>query len=166
MGEHIPSTVNYSGRQVDIELLQTLIAPLDSQRVHITTTNSAPKIVAGIEKLVQRYTVALLSILGEIHFDAAFGTALIPRILGGHIPNRGVLSGAFTSANVNAIRQLVLDDNNTDVYGTIPEDERIYTAGLLDYDVDYESGIAYLKILITSQAGDNMEFIVPTTAPR
>ena len=54
-------TTNYDNRLVDVELLQSIVVPGAIQRVHVTSVGQDPKIVAGIEKAVQRYAVLLLT---------------------------------------------------------------------------------------------------------
>ena len=166
MAEHIPYTVDYSGRQVDIELLQSISKPVDLQQVSVSSVTQTPKIVTGIQKLVQRYTSLMLQLLGTTHFDQDNGSELISTVVAGAIGSPGTLQNLFAVANNKVIRQLKKDDVQTDVYGTMPNDERLDSTTLLDYDIDYGSSVAYLRIQITSVAGDSIEFIVPTTAPR
>jgi len=166
MAQHIPYTLNYSGRQVDIELLQSVSRPVDLQAVTLGNVNQTPKLVTGIQKLVQRYTSILLSIVNTVKFDASNGTTLVSSIAGGLVQNTGKLQNVFASANLATIGRLRLDDAKTDIYGTVPDDERIANASLLNSNVNFTTNTIYMRILITTQAGDSLEFIVPTTAPR
>jgi hypothetical protein len=166
MSSLIPYKVDYAGRQVDIELLQSIQQPVLEQQVTVSNVAQMPKIVAGIEKLVQRYANALLTSLGTVYFDRGYGTDLLSTIMSGRVQDQGKLQNVFGSANVNTIRQLQADDADTDTYGTQPADEQLKMAELLDFNIDYATSTIYLQVLITSQAGTSLEFIVPVTAPR
>ena len=166
MAQHIPYTLDYSGRQVDIELLQSITKPVELQRVTISSVNQTPKLVTGIQKLVQRYASLLLTSVGTVQFDQTAGTVFMPNVAHGLIQTRGRLQQVFASSNLAVIQQLRLDDEDTDTYGAVPEDEQIASARLLDFDIDFVASTIYLRILITTVAGSDIEFIVPTTAPR
>jgi hypothetical protein len=166
MALHIPHTVDYSGRQVDIELLQSIAQPVELQQVSVSSVTQTPKIVTGIQKLVQRYASLILQVLGTTHFDQENGSELLRMLMAGVIQNRGRLQNAFAISNNQVVRQLRKDDIQTEIYGTLPEDEQLANAQLLDYDIDFPTATIYLRIRLTSQAGDSLVFIVPTTAPR
>ena len=166
MAEHIPYTIDYSGRQVDVELLQSIARPVVLESVTVSSVTQPAKIVTGIQKLVQRYTSLLLAITGTTHFDSGNGSVLLDRVMRGAITTKGRLINAFAIANGQAIKQLKRDDKQTDIFGSMPDDEQIQTATLLNADIDHETATAYLQVQITSRAGDNITFIVPTTAPR
>jgi hypothetical protein len=166
MAELIPYTTDYSGRQVDIELLQSISKPVIIEQVSISTVTKPAKIVAGIEKLVQRYANLILSVIGDTHFDVNNGAELMKLILGNQIQNQGRLQNAFASSNVQVIRQLQIDDEQEEVYGTQPDDEKIDRAELLDSSVDYATSTIYLRIQLYTLAGDEVVFVVPATAPR
>lgn len=166
MSQHIASTTDYTNRQVDIELLQSISQPVDLQKVSISSVTQAPKAVTGIEKLVQRYTSALLAYFGTVHFDPTYGTNLLTTILAGGVQNIAQLQGAFASANSQAISALRSDDRKTDTFGSVPDDESIVSAKLLDQSIDYNTATVNLKVLITTVAGDNITFVVPVTSSR
>jgi len=166
MAQHIPYKVDYSGRQVDIELLQSIARPVELQQVTVSSVTQMAKIVTGIQKLVQRYASLILQIIETTHFDQENGSELVRMLMAGVIQNRGRLQNAFAISNNQVVRQLRKDDAQEEVYGTMPEDEQLDNAQLLDYDIDFARSTVYLRIRITSRAGDSLEFIVPTTAPR
>jgi hypothetical protein len=160
-----PYTLDYRNRLVDIELLQSIAKPTELQRVNLSVVTQQPKLVTGIQKLVQRYTSILLTAIGTVKFDVAHGSELLPDIAAG-IGSKGQLEAVFGLANDDTITQMRLDDNNPDVYGTLPDDERLISAKLLEADIDIETSTAYLKIQLNTAAGDSIVFIVPTTTPR
>lgn len=166
MSQLIPYNSNYQGRQVDIEMLQSIAKPVVMQQVSISSVTQSPKAVTGLEKLAQRYTVALLSYYGTVNFDPTFGTTLLQQILGGQVQNLAALQGLFASASSAAIAQMRIDDNNIDTFGTQPTDEQIVSATLLDQNIDYGTATVSLRVLLTTAAGDSIEFVVPTQIPR
>lgn len=160
----IPVTTNYTGRQIDVELLQSVSLPRELISVTVSNVTDTPKIVTGIEKMVQRYATLLLSIAGTVHFDSTQGCDLLRQIITGQIRNIGLLQGAFAVANSVILRQIKADDTNTDLYGSIPADERISSAALINADVNYGAGIISMRIRITTEAGNDYVFVVPLPA--
>lgn len=160
------TSTNYAGRQVDLELLQSVLSPGEIQQVYIGTVGAAPKIVAGPQKAVQRYTVLLLSTADNIRFAADQGNILLVSIAAGAIPNSGYLGHLFGVANAQVLRQLAVDDSEVETYGTIPDDERIVQASLVNAGVDYASGTLELEIEIKTASGDALEFLVPVSTLR
>lgn len=167
MVQTYPSVLNYSNRQIDVELLQSILKPnVDPQRVNVALVTKGTKIVAGMEKLVQRYALLLLTIQGGVHFDQTFGTTLMADISNGVIQNKGSLMTSFSLANVSVVKLMREEDSLTDVYGTPPADEQLQNATLQDANIDVATGTVYLKVSLTTQAGSNMVFVIPTTTPR
>jgi len=162
----IPYNSNYVGRQTDIEMLQSIAQPVLLQKVTVSSVTQTPKAVTGLEKMAQRYTVALLTYYGTVHFAQLFGTNLLGQVLGGQVQNLAALQGLFASSSSKAILQMQTDDVNTTTFGSIPTDEQIVSATLLDQKIDYTTATVYLRVLLTTTAGDNIEFVVPTTIPR
>lgn len=166
MNGHIAHTTDYSGRQVDVELLQSIAKPVDIERVSLSSITKPAKIVAGIQKLVQRYASIFLSVIGDVRFDAKHGSVLMRQVMGGTIQDKGRLLNVFGEANLQVLQQLRRDDNQEDVFGTQPDDEKIASAILLDSNVDYITSTIFMRIKINTLAGDDIVFVVPATAPR
>jgi len=166
MSRFIPYTTDYSGRQVDLELLQSIAKPVAIEQVTLSSMTKPAKIVAGLQKLAQRYAALLLSVIGDTHFDSANGSELMKQLLGGRIQDTGRLQNIFGLSNMQVIRQLRSDDAQVAVFGTQPTDEQIANAVLLDARVDFPTSTVYLRIRIDTVAGTSMTFVVPATAPR
>jgi len=166
MPTFMPYTDDYTNRQVDIELLQSISQPVDLKQVSISSVTLSPKAVTGIQKLVQRYASALLAYLGSVHFAQDYGTNLISTVLAGGVQNIAQLQAAFASANSLAIGSLRADDRKTVIFGALPDDENIASAQLLDQQIVYETATVNLKVLITTLAGDSVTFVVPATTSR
>lgn len=160
------SNVDYAGRLVDLELLQTVTAPNAGQRVYIGNVGSTPKIVTGIQKAVQRYVVALLAVEGDVHFLPEHGSDLLPDIAAGAVPNAGYLSHLFGIANAAALRLLAKDNNDTATFGALPDDEAITEVVLDAAEVDFSTGTILLQATLTTAAGEAAPFIVPISTAR
>lgn len=158
--------VDYSNRQVDLELLQSIQAPVTSQRVTISTVTQAPKIVTGVEKAIQRYIVIFLSLIGDNKYALGQGTDFVRSLAQGVVQSGSALRVAFALANSDALKQLADADNQTEIYGSIPTDEQIDSVRLLEYNIDYALATVYLSIQVTMTAGDTVDFIFPVTVPR
>ena len=158
--------VDYSGRQVDMELLQTITSPVGTIPVVISNVTTTPKIVAGVQKMLQRYVTLLLTPTGDPKFAPDSGSDLLAYVNSGSISDGGVLMYAFALASRSVIRYMNTDDEATDTFGTTPDDERIDTADLTDYAVDYSTGTLKLTIQFTTVAGTVIDYVVPVAAAR
>lgn len=159
-------STNYSGRQADLEYLQTVDKPRGTIPVSRTVGARQPKGVAGLQKMLQRYVVLLLTRIGDVYLKPEQGTRFIEQLIRGGGRSRGYLSTAFAFASVDVISQMRHDDSQEDLFGVIPDDEQISIARLLNYEVDVLSRTLSLRIYLESQAGPGAEYIVPVPVPR
>ena len=159
-------TTDYSGRQVDVEFMQTVTKPASLIPLHLSWQSSPPKIVTGLQKMVQRYTVCLLTRLGDVLFDQTFGTTFWSDILRGAAQNSGQIQAAMAFANADVLTQMRSEDADTTTYGAIPEDERLAAAQLIGFTVDSNTGTFQLQIQLTSVQGDSYTYILPVTVAR
>ena len=159
-------TVNYSNRQVDVELLQSIVQPVGTYHVVISNVAKTPKIVAGIQKALQRYTALLLTMVGNNTYAPAQGTDLIGTVLQGLIQDQGQFNHIFGLANSEALRQMSADDVNTDVFGETSPDEVIQSVELLSTDVDTATNTLRAEIQFTMESGDTLDYIIPVAVPR
>jgi hypothetical protein len=161
----ITTTTDYSGRQVDIEFLQTITAPTGSQYVTKSIARTTPKMVAGIQKMVQRYATLLLTRLGDVYMAPDQGTRFIERIMRGNGRTGGFLEQTFAFASTDAISQMRADDNDA-AFGVTPDDERIAQATLLGYSMNFATSILSLTVYLETQAGLPVKYVIPVTVPR
>ena len=161
----IPTTIDYVNRQVDLELLQSVVKPVPMQRLHLTSVGTAPKMLTGLQKAVQRYTVLLLTNLGDLRFDPDVGGTLVTEIASGNLQNLGYLYHVFALSNANALRVLAKDDAD-EVYGTVPDDERVVAATITDAAMDYTTGTVNLEVELTTAAGAGYTYVIPVNTMR
>jgi hypothetical protein len=160
-----PFTTEYNGRSVDLEMMQSILHPEGITPLELSFTSVSAKIITGIQKLAQRYTLLLLTQVGDVFFDAEQGTTFWEDMLLGAAQNAGQVNMAFNFASIDAVSQMQLEDAD-DTYGSIPNDERISSATLTDFNVDRMSGTLYLEVLLTSQAGETYTYVLPVTVVR
>lgn len=162
---------DYTGRLKDISILQypdPTFSPADvtstsfAQAVYAKQTvtprfGKMTRYCAGVQKLVQRYTILLLTGLGSQPFFPEFGTAFMPSVQSGLSPTSRLLATQyFMLANYSVIVTLkAYQIDNPD----IPTDERLANAELTD--ISLQGDYASFKVAITTEAGDDINFLVP-----
>jgi len=159
------STTNYSGRAVDIELLQTISDPSGEKQVSISMTQPVARIVSGVQKTIQRYAAIFLS-MKDSKFDPDLGTDVLKLARSGYLSTRQRIATTFAFANADVLEIMQKDDLDPKYVDQQPDDEKIYQVQLVDYLIDYSQARLSLRLLLTTLAGDAVEFILPTTAPR
>ena len=92
---------NYSNRLVDLELLQTTDGKTYT-KVTLSLTNT-PKIVTGVQKLIQRYCVIFLSIK-DARFSEEIGTDMLLYTMSGALKTQEQVASAFAFAPSNPAR--------------------------------------------------------------
>lgn len=157
-----PTTKSYAGRQVDIEALKHVEKMLRIQRVH-PDVNTDPRIVAGIEKAVQRYAKLFLTEIGSMKLSPNVGSRLVSRARNGSIANYAVLDSLYATANRNAVLAIRADDEN-DAFGEIPDDERIVNVRLVEMLLDRKTATIKIHVFIETASGDTYTFIIPVEA--
>ena len=153
-------TTDYTNRLIDIEVLQSITKLVGSTSVDFSAVMQQTKVVTGLQKALQRYTVMLLTLNNDVKFDDNVGSPFIYALRTGRISSVGHLYHVFNVASNNAIRQLNIDDNNED-FGTLPDDERIVSAVLLDANIDYAVGAVALTVQVTTAAGEDYNYVLP-----
>ena len=151
-------TSDYTGRKKDLSILQhpdaTLLGPQT-----VTPAFGAPtRFCAGIQKLIQRYAIILLTNLESQPNYPEFGTRFIANLSISSSIDRILARQIFALANAIAIRTLQSYQIKTK---NIPSDERIDNATLRNIVVDPRAGSVSFDIAITSDAGETVDFLLP-----
>jgi hypothetical protein len=155
-------TTDYTGRTVDLETLQTIKTPAPPTSLQLTLRNGGvSRRITGIQKLAQRYATIFLTQKGTVGYAATQGSNFIGPATGGLIANGANLTHFFNVANFQTLRQLQKEDSDPRLGPTPPDDERILTATLLDFEVNQFEGKLSLKVSLTSLAGQNYTYVLP-----
>lgn len=155
-------TTDYTGRTVDLEALQTADGTVGVRELSLTVReNNLSRRITGIQKLAQRYATLFLTQKGSVGYADNQGSDFIIPATTGQIANGANLVHFFNIANFQTIRQMQLDDLDLTFGDVPPDDERIQSAVLIDYEVDRFEGRIYLKVSLTSLAGENYVYVLP-----
>lgn len=111
-------------------------------------------ITTGIQKLVQRFLLELLTETGSLDYQPDRGCLFISELRAGRIRTSAALFSAFTSAELDVRNHL----RNEDTYND-PDDERYQRATLVSASLFGDQ--AFLNIRVLSVAGESREVIYP-----
>ena len=149
------TSIDYSTRKKDIHIFQNV----DVNKV-ATIAPSFGRIsnyCAGIQKLVQRYAIALLTAIESQTAYPAFGTSLLTQLSNTNLSiDKTRLTHIFNFANYSVIQLFRTYQSNTT---GLPLDEQLDTATLQDIVVT--NGTASLSIKLFPVQKDAVIFLIP-----
>ena len=149
-------TTDYTGRQRDI-CITPFVNPRKTGGQPMTyTLGKVSSYCAGIQKLIQRYTIALFTTEGSQKYDPTFGTAFYKQLVASNVMTVGDLTHIFNFANYDVIT-LFKDYQNKNP--DLPLDEQLDTA-VLD-SVNIVGNSVTFSVKIYTRAGDSYNFFVP-----
>lgn len=157
---HSNAKVDYSGRTVDLLLLKTVLdVPVVNKRVAIDVSDKdgVPMIVSGVEKMVQRFSLAFINAMGSAKFRPEYGTNLVPMVSKGMIYNMPTLRVQAAEANLLAKVYVVKGDEQEDT----PDDERLVESEVVDLSFSREDAKVRISIKLTTAAGDSYTYVIP-----
>ena len=157
------TTESHAGRQLDLEVLSHVEKMLPLQRVY-PRVDDTPRVVAGIQKAVQRHVKLFLTSLGSMKLEPERGGTLLQDIRKGQINDTVSLKAACGAANAEALSMIRRDDSNTNVFGPIPDDERLVDVSITDASIDRASQTIHVTLTYTTAAGDGFTFVIPVAS--
>lgn len=148
------TSINYSGKKIDLHIMQGVKAPL--------TTDIAPSFgtisnyCTGVQKLIQRYMIMLLTELGTQETYPDFGSDFLTKLTSSSsVFNISDIQHIFAFANDKVSNEIIAYQ----IDNVLPEDEQLNVASLIDV-ISANGGVS-LKIQIITQSQDAVEFIIP-----
>lgn len=150
------SISDYRGREYDLLAYQGGVSysgEVQLQQQLFSDANGG-QIVVGIQKLVQRLLLVLLTEKGSIVHLPDLGTDFITDARLGLMQSPGDVFSSFAAAMIDVRRQLVTEELSTD-----PADERLDSATLVN--VSLANLKASITIEVVSQAGTAARFVQP-----
>jgi hypothetical protein len=150
------STTDYTGRTVDLLMLQFVAEPGSDIIVHPDVSKS-PRIVTGIEKLAQRFALTFLTQIGTVNNSKTEGTDFMGLLGSGHIYDESTLRTAAAAANKSTFNQIRTEDK---IHKTA-DDEAIYSSSVIETSVDRSTATVYVTIEIVSVAGEKYVYTTP-----
>lgn len=157
---------DYTGRQVDLEVLQTVKVPSGSVAMSLTAVDGTSRRVTGIQKAIQRYVTLFLTPSSSVPFPYAENNILMDELSAGRVADAGYLRHLFNMANAAALDTIRRDDYNTDRFGALEDDERIESVDLDGVTVDYDTSTLGLSLVFRTAAGESYAYVVPVSARR
>lgn len=149
--------MDYAGRTVDLLLLKTVTeVPTVNHRVGLDVSGT-PMIVAGVEKLVQRYALSFINAMGSTMFRPSHGTSLIPDVSAGLVYDMATLEANAAEANLLASNQVKAGDEESES----PDDERLDRADVTDLAYDRSRALIRITVKLTTMAGGTYVYIIP-----
>jgi len=161
------TSTNYTGRQLDVELLQRVARPVD-QRVFPSVDavdQSGPGMCSGMQKTVQRFAKLLLTELGSVKGGPEVGGELMSLVRTGTMSTEAYMRFMIEVSSKNAVDVMELDDLDGR-FGATPDDERLVGTQLVSLLVDEAKGEASAVIRLETAAGTDYRFIIPVATGR
>lgn len=149
------TSTDYSARKKDIHIFQGV--DVSKSAVITPSFGKISNYCAGIQKLVQRYAISLLTELGSQPAFTDFGSTLITNLKNRNLRyNRADVFHLFNFANVKVIKSFKEYQRVTD---GIPPDEQLNTAILKDVLVTGDS--VSLQVQIYPVQAGAVTFLLP-----
>lgn len=146
---------DYVGRTVDLLAFDGAKAAGEAKLIPtLVLPGQSGALITGIEKLVQRFLLELLTERGSLEYQPDRGTFFITRIRAGIVRTSQDLFSEFTIAEVELRNSLLLEESTSD-----PDDERYRESKLLS--VSLFGDLATLLIQVSSRAGSSRQVIYP-----
>lgn len=149
------TTTDYTGRKKDIHIFQG-VDPYTTKDI-VPEFGKISNFCSGIQKLVQKYTICLLTELASQETFPDFGTTLLTKLNNRSLSlNKNDLYPIFNIASSKVVREFKQYQAKNP---TIPEDEQLNTA-LLE-NVVVTTTQVQLQVRIYPMATPAVTFIIP-----
>lgn len=150
-------TTDYTGRKKDISILHSPDASSPDTQDVAPKFGKSVAFCGGVQSLVQRYMVLLLTNVNSQPLYPEFGVNFLHTLQQGISPvDRLAAAQIFTLASYSAVVQLQAYQSTK---RDIPTDERIANAQLLRMSL--LGGYVAFDVKINTEAGESVDFVVP-----
>jgi hypothetical protein len=152
----VSASIDYTGRTVDVLIFQGV----KETGNHLIETGfgEAGYVCTGIQKVAQTWTALFMTDYGSVLNKPTRGSTFLPTVRRGGIQVEEDVPAEFARAAEQVRRTMELDSVNA---GTLPDDERLDEAILLDYTLIREQSFLSLRVRIKSLAGDARVVYLP-----
>jgi len=145
----------YQGRTIDYLAFDDAKATGDALLSQLLVKpGQSGAIIAGIQKLVQRFLLELLTEAGSLTYQPQRGCFFITEIRAGLVNTSAALFSAFSAAESDIRDNLRNEDKFSD-----PDDERYQRSTLLSASLSGDQAILNIRVL--SVAGESRDVIFP-----
>lgn len=150
-------TTNYSTRKRDISILQYPVATLPDAQTVTPKFGKNARFCAGVQKLVQRYAIILLTNLNSQEKYPDFGTDFLYSVQSGINPtDTGAASQLFSLASYSAVKLIKSDQISR---RNVPLDEQLNSATLTNISMLGDNVV--FDVSIQTMAGTDVQFVIP-----
>ena len=147
------TAANYANRSIDLVFLQGVtLSGKKTLAQQIFNESNAGQVCTGIQKLIQRWILRLLTPAGTMKFNPTRGTTFMRDMLTAY--NESDVDTVFRLANMDATRQMIQEETNS-----MPSDERLNHVELLD--ITFTDYSVIIKVRMYSQTGDSSPVVLP-----
>ena len=150
-------TTDYSGRAKDINISHTIDPTKTTVQKVTPGFGAVSSYCAGVQKLIQRFMIALVTVRGSQPAYPAFGTDLLNRISVSSLTTVADLKHAFNFASAKVVSDFRAYQAETP---GLPDDEQLDTALLLDVTVSANYEVSY-RVALYTKAGSTYDFLLP-----
>ena len=154
------ASTDYTGRTVDLLIFQGVKA---SGKQPIETAfglDEGGYVCTGVQKVAQTWLVLFMTERGTVLNKPTRGSTFFTSLRFGRIRTEDDITAEFAMA-AEQVRQTMDLDAAED--GTLPDDERLDEAILLEYSIDRLASMIYLKVRILTIAGDSRTIFLPVS---
>lgn len=157
MADQYATLTDYIGRTVDIAAFKGW-KPNEHVQVEqaLILPGKSGELITGIEKLIQRFAIELLTEAGTLVYLPARGTGFMTSARAGFWRTTGDVQDAFSLSLIDLRNNLQAEESSSD-----PDDERFEDAELLAVSLLGDS--VTMSVKITSLAGTTFTAILPIT---
>lgn len=150
-------TTDYSGRAKDINISPNVDPTKPSAQKVTPGFGNVSSYCAGVQKLVQRFMIALVTVRGSQPAYPAFGTDLLKRLTVSSLTTVADLKHAFNFASAKVVSEFRAYQADTP---DLPDDEQLDTVLLLDVTVSPNNEVTY-RVALYTKAGSTYDFLLP-----
>ena len=150
-------TTDYSNRSKDINIFSPVDPTSTLARPVAPSFGKVSSYCAGVQKLIQRYAISLLTAVGSQPAYPAFGTGLPARMLSSNLTTLDDISHAFNFANAYVVN---LFRRYQETAPATPLDEQLDTAMLISTTVDASRRLNF-RVALYTRAGVTYDFLLP-----
>ena len=155
MATQFATTSDYAGRTTDVAAFKGW-APNNNTKVDqvLVSPGDSGQLIAGIEKLVQRFTIELLTELGSLVYLPTRGSTFMLAARAGFWRTGDDVRSSFAIAITDVAENLQVEESESD-----PDDERFSYAELIS--VSLLGADVSMSVSVTSLAGTSFTALLP-----
>lgn len=150
-------TTDYSGRKKDINISPGISPYTDKVQKVTPGFGSVSSYCAGVQKLIQRFMIALVTVRGSQPAYPSFGTDLLKTLTVSSLTTLADLRHAFNFASAKVVSEF---REYQATQPDLPDDEQLDTALLLDVKVTASYHVTY-RVALYTKAGEVYDFLLP-----